>query len=228
MFLEVRMEKSYKYELHLHTSEGSRCSHMTAKEAVDFYISKGYAGMFVTDHFTGSTTVPKGTPWKERVEMFFDGYRAAAAHADDKDFKVFRGLEYSYKGNDFLFYNLSIDWMKENEFTSWQLHEILDAVRAAGAFVIHAHPFAEAPWIETVRLLPRRVDAVEVFNGPSSDEFNARAKWYALSYDLPQVAGSDAHGTDLPCLTGISIPTKAESENDIISAIRTRTAKLIV
>ncbi len=221
------MKKTYKYELHLHTSEGSKCSHMLAKEAVDFYISKGYSGMFVTDHFTGSTTVPQGTPWRERIDMFFGGFRAAEEYAHGKEFKVFRGLEYSYKGNDFLFYGLSIDWLKENEFISWQLPKILDEVRAAGAFVIHAHPFAEAPWIETVRLLPHKVDAVEVLNGKTPDEFNARAKWYAQSYGLPETAGSDAHGTDLKRLTGIALTRKAETADDIISAIRSRNAQII-
>ena len=76
-------------------------------------------------------------------------------------------------------------------------------------------------------LLPHKVDAVEVFNGKTPDEFNARAKWYAQSYGLPETAGSDAHGTDLKRLTGIELSKKSETEKVIISAIRTEKIKLI-
>ena len=41
----------YKYELHMHTSEGSACARNTGAEMVDFYANMGYAGMVVTDHF---------------------------------------------------------------------------------------------------------------------------------------------------------------------------------
>ena len=44
-----------------------------------------------------------------------------------------------------------------------------------------------------IRLLPDRVDAVEILNGHRKDEENCRAKWYADSYGLPCTAGSDNH-----------------------------------
>ena len=59
-------------DLHCHTIEGSRCSHLSAADMVKFYQKQGYAGFCVTDHFTGSTTVPEGTPWEERIDRYFD------------------------------------------------------------------------------------------------------------------------------------------------------------
>ena len=57
--LTVRKEemKMYKYELHMHTKEGSACGKTSGADMVDFYIENGYAGMVVTDHFYhGNTT----------------------------------------------------------------------------------------------------------------------------------------------------------------------------
>ena len=48
-----------RYETHSHTSETSRCSHISGAELAEFYKSLGYTGLFITDHFfNGNTTVP--------------------------------------------------------------------------------------------------------------------------------------------------------------------------
>ena len=49
-----------RYETHAHTSETSRCSHISGGELAEFYKSLGYTGLFITDHFfNGNTTVPR-------------------------------------------------------------------------------------------------------------------------------------------------------------------------
>ena len=56
----------YKYELHCHTSESSRCGQTSASDMADFYKKAGYTGLVITDHFlNGNTTVPKDLPWEE-------------------------------------------------------------------------------------------------------------------------------------------------------------------
>ena len=40
----------YKYELHLHTMETSRCGHVRAADQVRTYHRLGYQGLCVTDH----------------------------------------------------------------------------------------------------------------------------------------------------------------------------------
>ena len=45
------MKKTYKYETHLHTREGSACASATGGEMVRAHIEAGYSGMIVTDHF---------------------------------------------------------------------------------------------------------------------------------------------------------------------------------
>ena len=105
--------KKYRYELHAHTAEGSRCSKISAIDLVRYYKDNGYDGIFITDHFTGSTTVPKGTPWNERIDMFYhNGFEIAAEEGRRIGLKVFWAPEFSSKCNDFLFFGLSKEWWK--------------------------------------------------------------------------------------------------------------------
>ena len=53
----------YKYDLHVHTKEGSACARNTGAEMAEMYAREGYSGFFVTDHFyTGNTAVPRDLP----------------------------------------------------------------------------------------------------------------------------------------------------------------------
>ena len=66
-----------------------------------------------------------------------------------------------------------------------------------GALIIQAHPFREAAYIDHIRLFPRNVHGVEVFNADRTELENGMAKIYAQKYDLIEFAGSDNHtGSD--------------------------------
>lgn len=43
-------ERQYRYEMHLHTAEGSRCADRTVEEQLTLYRDLGYAGVCLTDH----------------------------------------------------------------------------------------------------------------------------------------------------------------------------------
>ena len=74
----------YKYEMHCHTSETSRCGKVSAAEMVDFYKSMGYSGLVISDHFlNGNTVVPKELPWEKRINQFCAGYEAAKKRGDE-------------------------------------------------------------------------------------------------------------------------------------------------
>jgi predicted metal-dependent phosphoesterase TrpH len=222
----------YQYDLHCHTKEGSSCSELPAAEMVRFYKSLGYAGFCVTDHFTGSTTVPDGTPWAERIDRYFGGWEAACRAAEGQDISVFFGMEYSLLrfgtqqmqrilGNDFLFFGLTREWLKANEaaFTT-DANRLFDAVRQAGGYIVHAHPFAEARWIDDIRLLPRKVDAVEVLNASCTQENNECARWYAKTYGLRMTGGSDSHSANLPAVAGVQTTRRCPALGDLIAEIR--------
>ena len=66
------------YETHCHTSEVSRCSHISGAELAEFYKSAGYDGIIITDHFfNGNCAVPNMLPWKTKVELFTRGWKNA-------------------------------------------------------------------------------------------------------------------------------------------------------
>ena len=196
---------------------------------VDHYLSKGYDGIVISDHFTGSTTVPTGTPWAERVEMFYEnGFSIAKRYGEEKGLKVFFGPEWTINGNDFLIYGLDKDWwLAQEDLLTLSPNELFDRVHEGGGFVIHAHPFAEANYIDYIRLFPRKVDAVEVVNGIRLPEVNQRALQYAKSYGLPMTGGSDTHNTEQPNKCGIDVPYECHTIEDIIQAIRNGDAKPI-
>lgn len=195
----------YCYEMHCHSKEGSACSDFPVAAMIRFYKDHGYDGIVLTDHFTGNSTLPDELPWKEFVERYYETYDVARAEGERVGLKVFSGMEYSLSrgpesrhrctGNDFLILGLEREWVLENEdkLINPRPNEVFDAVHVAGGYIIHAHPYLEAEWVEYIRLLPRKVDAVEIINGCQDDACNDMARHYAEHYGLAVTAGSDIH-----------------------------------
>ena len=219
----------YYYELHCHTKESSRCAKIPAAELVDFYVSIGFSGAVITDHFVnGNCTVGKNLPWEERIDGFFAGYRAAKARGDAVGFSVFAGVESSYFGTDVLFYGPSPAWYREHAGLDGVLNEpnaLFDAMHAAGAFLVHAHPFREADYIAMLRLFPRKVDGVEVFNAQRTPHENHMAQIYAKEYGLLPSVGSDNHVGACDRLVAVALEEKAETLDDLLLALRTGRAE---
>lgn len=96
-----------------------------------------------------------------------------------------------------------------------------------GALIIQAHPFREAAYIDHIRLFPRNVHGVEVFNADRTELENGMAKIYAQKYDLIEFAGSDNHtGSDKKILAGMCSETPIANEADFISRIRNGEMKI--
>lgn len=207
----------YRYETHLHTAEGSTCSHTPAAQMAEAYKKAGYDGIFVTDHFfNSSTTVPENLPWKERIELYCKGYEAALEEGKKTGLSVFFGVEFTVSGADFLLYGIDKEWMINNYhlLMESQERELFAAVRENGGFVVQAHPFREASYIPHISLYPRDVDGVEAVNIRNPDPaMNLRAKQYAASYKLPVTGGSDAHNPD-ELGGGILVPRPINSIED--------------
>ena len=216
---------SYRYETHMHTAECSRCARASAAEQVHFYRDMGYDGICITDHFlTGNTTVPRELSWKRRVELFCRGWELAAEEGEKAGLKVFFAWEHADlgRGTDFLTYGLDKAWLLENEgITDMNIKDYLDFVRREGAFVVHAHPFREDFYIPCIQLMPRQVDAVEILNANRKDAENERAAYYAESYGLPAIAGSDNHTAEKQKrLCGIETEKPIEDMVGFVSVLR--------
>lgn len=176
----------------MHTKEGSACGRSTAAEMVHAYKELGYTGVFVTDHFfNGNCAVSGELPWAEKVERFCRGYENARAEGERIGLDVFFGFEYGIQQIDFLVYNLDKEWLLAHpDIDKWDPKRAFAAIHEGGGFIIHAHPFRERDYIDHIRLYPRDVDGVEIFNGAQRKEpwMNERAKIYAMMYDLPGTA----------------------------------------
>lgn len=222
--------KTYRYDLHVHTYEGSACARSMAKDMVDFYKSQGYQGLVITDHFwAGNTRVDRSLPWPEWLKGFKEGYLHAKERGDEVGLDVFYGWEYSFHGIDFLTFGLDNDWLLEHpEVISIDIMDYLRLVREAGAFVIHAHPFFEARYIPYIRLMPHDVDAVEVCNAPKTGFFNDRALEYATAYGLTGTGGSDCHGVDTKVLSGIELDHPVHTMQELIAAIKNKEHRIFL
>ncbi len=211
----------YRYETHLHTKLTSACASFTTDEIVEKYTRLGYTGIFVTDHFlNGNTTVPRDLPWAERVARFCEGYRAVKRAAGDR-LQVFFGLEYSYKGTDFLVYGLNGGWLLDHpEMMQLKTSEFCPFARGFGALVVQAHPFREANYIDHVRLFPSVVDGMETLNANRDERCNRLADNLANEYSLVKTAGSDIHQAVQNRLAGLQFSTPLVDENDFVRRVK--------
>ena len=101
----------------------------------------------------------------------------------------------------------------------------------AGAFVIQAHPYREAHYIDHIRLFPRSVHGVEIINSNQTWESNEMADIYADKYGFLKTAGSDNHwGSNIfeklkekgyrTEIAGMCSDTEINSVEDYVSAVR--------
>lgn len=213
----------YKYETHLHTSPVSACAHATVKEALKFYKSMGYDGVFITNHFIdGNISINKSKPYAEKIEFFFSDYEKGVKIGKEIGIKVFCGVEQSYGGTDFLIYGLDKEWfLKHPEIEQMSKSEELAYYMKCGALVIQAHPFREASYIDHIRLYPRCVHGVEIINAERTDFENRMAEIYAENYDLLKVAGSDNHnGKKQKKLAGLCFSDPLLNEQDFVGRVK--------
>lgn len=221
----------YKYDTHVHTAEASGCATASGAEQARRYKELGYDGIIITDHFfNGNSAIHNYYDWYDRVRQFCKGYENAKAEGDRIGLKVFFGIEYSYFGTDLLTYGIDKDWLYQNDnIMDVSVYEYIKRVHDAGGIIVHAHPFREASYINEVKLMPKWVDGVEVYNAGNYDEkFNERAKWYAEQYNLPITAGTDNHHLIAERISGICTEQPLESIEDYIDAVVCRKISKII
>lgn len=219
----------YLTETHCHSSAGSACGKSTPEEQMDCYKALGYDTVFITEHFPISKKKFEmmESSFEERVRKMLTGYERARVRGDEIGLRVLFAFEFGYHGSDTLTYGLGPEFIFAHpEIEGMNPVDYAALAHEAGAFLVHAHPFREANYIKYIRLYPRSVDAVEVYNACRTDEVNERAKRYAADYGLPFSAGSDSHRCYIPHYGGLLTKTPVESAGDLAEAIRTGAAKL--
>lgn len=208
----------FLYELHTHTALCSKCASSSPEDLVKFYHDLGFDGICITDHFlNGNTPHPRYLSYNERIKRYMQSYYAAKEAGEKLGIKVFFGWEYGHGGMDLLTYGLDEKWLLENpHIMDISTSEYCLLVRECGGYIIHAHPFREASYIDHIRLFPRHVDGVEVFNANRTDFENDMAEHYAKAYDLPLFAGSDNHHMQQPRLGAMAFETEQNSITELI------------
>lgn len=217
----------FKYELHMHTAEGSTCGKSTAADMIHFYHAQGYAGAVITDHFYHGNTAPsRDLAWEDYIAAYTQGYENAKKAAEGLDFDVFFGVEEKGAGwDEYIVLGLPPAWYAAHpELRELRGQPFLEKAHAAGGFVIHVHPYRERAYMkdETIWLNPQGSDAIEVRNCGNLPAFDRLAYEYAKTLKLPITGGSDNHNAlaDPPKLSGISLPFRVHTEADLIAAIR--------
>ena len=213
----------FLYETHLHTLPVSKCARGSVRESLEFYKELDYAGVFITNHFVdGNINCDKSLPYDERIEFYFSDYEEGLRIGKEIGISVFFGIESSYKGTDFLIYGLDKKWFLEHpEVEDLKKTQMLTLMAEAGALIIQAHPFREASYIDHIRLFPRHVHGVEIYNACRTDFENDMAKAYAQSYGLLPFAGSDNHTAGKKMLLGgMQSKTPVIDEQDFVARVK--------
>ena len=212
----------YLYETHLHTAPVSKCAKTSVFETLKFYKEVGYTGVFLTNHFLdGNINGDRSRPYEEQIRFFCTDYEDGVQIGHEIGLDVFFGVEMSYGGTDFLVYGLDKEWyLAHPEIMDMKKSQLLPFLMECGALVIQAHPFREAKYIDHIRLFPRCVHGVEIYNACRTDFENAMAEQYVQNYNLLSFAGSDNHvGSALPKLSGMQTDTPIQSEADFVKRV---------
>lgn len=218
--------RTYRYETHLHTYPVSKCAHKGVREALLFYKKLGYDGVFITNHFIdGNINMDRSSPYEALINFYFSDYEEGVKIGEEIGISVFCGVELSYKGTDFLVYGLDKEWfLSHSEICDMKKSQQLQLFRDNGALVIQAHPFREASYIDHIRLFPRCVDGVEIYNGGCTEFENEMAERYADQYSLLHFSGTDFHGVKKKYLCGIETQKIITDVNDFVDIIKSNKA----
>ena len=218
-----------KYELHAHTAECDRVAQHSGAEMVRLYADAGYSGMVITDHYFSlfyewfkDEFCP--SDHKSIIDRYLRGYHSARNEAERIGFSLLCGAEVRFDNtpNDYLIYGLEEDDL----YTLPLLNRLknlpeLISVLPDHAVIVQAHPFREASYIDHIRLFPRHVHGVEVYNACRTDFENAMAKQYAESYGLLEFAGSDNHRAGKQqLLGGMQAQTPVLDEQDFVRRVK--------
>ncbi|MCQ2482863.1 MAG: PHP domain-containing protein [Clostridia bacterium] len=223
IFENKNIEEGFRLELHMHTSEASKCASMDGRTAVRMYKELGYDGIVVTNHFiNGNTSVDRELPWEEQMDNFFKGYDVAYDEGQKVGLKVFCSFEFNYNSTEFIVLGISKQWLKEHEEVMQMTpEEFIPYFQNNGGYVIQVHPYRYAWYIDIARPYAYLVDAVEVINvGNKIPESDAWASRIAEIYNKPIVAGSDCHHYGSGYGAGVVLKEIPQDENDLIRILR--------
>ena len=214
----------YKYELHVHTKEGSACSTTSIHDMIRKYKEQGYTGMAITNHFYGGNTcVSRELDWHDFVMEYARAYYEGLETAKELDFDLIFGIEQGYgNGKEILIYGVEPEYVAERPFLiECDLELWSKEMHKAGAFIAYAHPFRDRVYIKNPNEIPplQLVDGVEVHNYCNHPEENERAQRIFENSDTILIAGSDLHSTDFERSNGVIFKHRVKTAAELAKAL---------
>jgi predicted metal-dependent phosphoesterase TrpH len=219
----------YKYELHCHTGDVSRCAAIDAEKLVEMYKEKGYDGIVITDHYSPQTFLDKHLFCPQReVDFYLSGYKKALAAAGN-DFTVLLGMELRFygNGNDYLVYGMTENFIRENgNLMTYYPRRFHKLAQKNNMIFIQAHPFR--PYI--FRTNPKYLDGCEIYNAKDRDKgINQRSEAWAEKYNMKiRTGGADFHReAHEGNMSGIITEKRIENNNDLLEILRKNEFKIL-
>lgn len=217
----------YKYELHCHTKEVSRCGTLNVEDLIKNYKEAGYSGLVLTDHYSPMTfDLPEFFNKKKAIDHYLRAWRIAKKY-NDENFTVLLGIELRFYAtvNDYLIYGVTEEMLYELPFLlSLYIKKASKMLRDHGCIFLQAHPFRKF----ITRAKPEYLDGVEVFNGKANKEANDNSlKWANEINARIKISGSDCHRESGVGLGGIITTEPIKTNEDLLKILKSGNYKLI-
>ena len=219
---------TYRYELHCHTKEVSRCGKIPAAQIVELYRQKGYHGIVITDHFSPMTFSPISVFQPQNfIDFYVSGWRAAKLAAPE-DFSVLLGMELRYyaTANDYLVYGADEHFLRSHgNLMTYYPRRFYKLAKKNDLIVVQAHPFREG----MIRTNPKYLDGCEVFNGKNiGTDANEKAEAWADKHHMNiRTGGSDFHRLRDLATGGIETDRQIKTNAQLLDVLRRNDFDLI-
>lgn len=192
--MDSEKNSRYKYEIHCHTSEVSSCGKVKAEDVVRTHHNAGFTGIAITDHYYKGFFDNLGDmDWKEKIDKYLEGYRAAKKAAEPLGMDLILGMElrFAENNNDYLVYGITEELLYNNPMLYEMTPETFsEFVKEHDLVIYQAHPSRKG----MVRTDPKYLTGVEVVNGNARhNSRNDRSLEFAVENSLRQCKGSDFH-----------------------------------
>lgn len=190
-----------KFDLHVHTREGSACAQTPAVDVLRLAEQQGLDGVVFTDHhfLWPLDEIPR---LKERAGV---------------SLTVLTAQEVTFQGIDFLIFG----WDRPPDRFSTK-EDLVASVHDDGGVAVVAHPYSLLYYLETDTMAGWGVDGVEVWNSLKGGPTTAERRELG-DFGLSETAGSDFHRPVFPSGLGdawTEIPGPVNDMADVILAIR--------
>ncbi len=221
-------KREYKYELHCHTSDVSRCASSSAEEAVKFYKERGYDGVVITDHYSPQTFLFFSALFPHKyIDRYVKGYKRARELAGE-DFTVLLGCEvrFFFTIDDFLIYGVTEEFLRNSgNLMIYYLKRLFKLCEKNSLILLEAHPFRELRFSHN----PRYLHGCEVFNGKDKGKpANRKARKWAEKNGFGVVtSGGDFHNKKATNPGGIITDEPIKTNEDLLRILRSGNYTLI-